>query len=296
MLVLVYAHHLCNNARMTIEWDDVRIFQAAIRAGEYSSAARRLGINRTTIGRRFTRLERAAGAPLWEQTPDGYRPTEAGRAVLRAAAVMERAMDRLADALGHDRPPGGPIRLAGTTGLASLLLPELATFRAAHPGVAVEVTGARDAIQAVHQRQADIGIAIAATKPRDLAGERIGRMGQALYARRGGDARARVGWGHATQLANPQPWARVNFVTGPALACEVDSLPAMIEAVRAGLGAAWLWTFIGDADPSLERLEASAPRGAGADLWLLHRGTAVPERATARLQEYLHTALAERLG
>lgn len=295
MRALVRAQSLCNNARMTIEWDDVRIFQAAIRAGDYSSAARRLGINRTTIGRRFVRLERAVGADLWEQTSDGYRPTEAGRAVLRAAVAMERAMDRLADTLGHHRPPGGPIRLAGTTGLAGLLLPELAAFHAAHPDIAVEITGARDAIQAVHQRQADIGIAIATAKPRDLAGERIGRLQQALYVRRGGDGRARVGWGHATRLANPQPWARLNAVSGAALACEVDTLPAMIEAVRAGLGAAWLWTFIGEADPTLVRLDTPAPRGATAELWLLHRGAAGLERATLQLRDDLHAALAGRL-
>jgi DNA-binding transcriptional LysR family regulator len=280
---------------MAIEWDDVRIFQAAIRAGDYSSAGRRLGIDRTTIGRRITRLERDAGAGLWEQAASGPRPSTRGRAVLRAAAAMERAMDRLAAELGLPSLPGGPIRLAGTTGIAALLLPEIAAFREDHPEIAVELTGARDAIDALHQRHADIGIAITTTKPRDLAGTRIGRIAQDLYAARGGDAERRIGWGHAVQLANPQPWARLNVVDGPALACEVDSLPAMIEAVRAGIGAAWLWTFLGDADPALMRLEATPPRGAAAELWVLHRDVAGIERAAEHLRARLQTVLAGRV-
>ena len=51
---------MCYFARM--EWDDLRIFLAAVRAGSYSAAAPRLGINRTTVGRRVTVLEEARDA------------------------------------------------------------------------------------------------------------------------------------------------------------------------------------------------------------------------------------------
>jgi len=281
---------------MAIEWDDLRIFQAAIRAGDFSSAARRLGINRTTIGRRFARLERAAGADLWEQMAGGYRPTPRGRAVLRAAAAMERAMERLTAELEGGEAFGGPVRLAGTAGIAGLLLPDLARFRDAHPGIAIEITGARDAIAALHQRHADLGIAVATAKPRDLAGLHVGRITQRLYAAKGADASRRVGWGHAMRLANPQPWARLNGVEGPSLACEVDSLPAMIEAVRAGAGAAWLWSFCADGDPALARIDAPLPRGSAAELWLLHREVAVIDAPMRALRDHLRDALAARIN
>ncbi|WP_157219647.1 LysR family transcriptional regulator [Flavisphingomonas formosensis] len=281
---------------MAIEWDDIRIFQATIRAGDYSSAARRLGLDRTTIGRRFTRLEREAGTSIWERTVDGYRPTARGRAILRAADAMERAMERMLVELDIANPAAGPIRLAGTTGIASLLLGDIAAFRELQPGVPVEVTGARDAIEALHQRQADIGIAFASAKPLDLAGIRIGRISQDLYVARGADPERRIGWGHAVQLANPQPWARLNVVEGTMLACEVDSLPAMLDAVRAGIGAAWLWTFLGDAEPALMRLEEEAPRGAATDLWLLHRDVAGIESAALALRDHLAMALGRWLA
>jgi DNA-binding transcriptional LysR family regulator len=278
---------------MAIEWDDVRVFQSAVRAGDYSTAARKLDMDRTTVGRRFARLERATGRSLWEQASAGYRPTEAGRAALRAAAAMERAMARL----DRDLAPagdriGGPIRVAGTAGLAALLLPAFGAFLDRHPAVSLEVVGARDAIAAIQQRQADVGLAIARTKPRDLAGERIGGFGQALFARRGGDPARAVVWGHAMMLANPQPWARLNAKDDAGRCVEVDGIAALHDAVRAGLGRAWLWERLAARDPALERLPGTAPAAAAADIWVVHRADLQVEPAVAALIEAMPGILA----
>lgn len=271
---------------MTIEWDDVRVFQSAVRAGDYSTAARKLDMDRTTVGRRFARLERATGRSLWEQTSTGYRPTVAGRAVLRAAAAMERAMARLDHELAPDGDRiAGPVRIAGTAGLAGLLLPALTPFLERHPGVSIELVGARDAIAAVNQRQADIGFAVARAKPRDLDGCRVARFAQARYVRTAGNPARAIVWGHAMMLANPQPWARLNQSIDGRQEVEVDGLGAMHDAVRAGLGSAWLWSALGDRDPALERLADVAPAAAGADLWVVHRGDLAIEPAVAALRD-----------
>lgn len=271
---------------MAIEWDDVRVFQSAVRAGDYSNAARKLDMDRTTVGRRFARLERATGRSLWAQGEAGYRPTEAGRAVLRAAAVMERAMARLDVALS---PAGerlaGPVRVAGTAGVAALLLPAFAGFLARHPAVSIELVGARDAIAAVKQRQADLGFAIARTKPRDLAGHAIANFAQHRYARASGVADRAIGWGHAMMLANPQAWARLNEIGEDARGIEVDGLAALHHAVQAGLGRAWLWRAVGDADPALVPVGDPAPSVAAANLWVVHRSDLAVEPAVAALNE-----------
>ncbi len=271
---------------MAIEWDDVRVFQSAVRAGDYSNAARKLDMDRTTVGRRFARLERAAGRTLWEQTATGYRPTEAGRAVLRAAAEMERLMVRLGGELadgGH--AVAGPVRVAGTAGVATLLLPAMAGFLARYPAIALEVVGARDAIAAVQQRQADIGFAIARSKPRDLAGVRLAGFEQRRYVRAGTSPDRIIGWGHAIILANPQPWARLNALPRDLPLLEVDGLSAMHQAVRAGLGSAWLWRAIGDGDSMLEALPDEAPGAADAALWIVHRSDFEVEPAVAALRD-----------
>jgi DNA-binding transcriptional LysR family regulator len=278
---------------MPIDWDDVRVFQTAVRAGDYSTAARKLDMDRTTVGRRFARLERATGRSLWEQTSAGYRPTEAGRVVLRAAAAMERAMARLdADLAPDGARLAGPVRVAGTAGLAPLLLPRLADFLASHPAVSVEVIGARDAIAAVQQRQADIGFAIARAKPRDLAGERIAPFVQAPFARTGTAPVRAVVWGHAMMLTNPQPWARLNTPRDAEPCLEVDGMGALHDAVRAGLGRAWLWTALADRDPALTRLPGGAPAAASADIWLVYRADLAVEPAVSALAQAAAQALA----
>lgn len=281
---------------MAIEWDDVRIFQTAVRAGDYSTAARKLGIDRTTVGRRFARLERAAGQSLWDQAASGYRPTQAGREVLRAATVMERAMARLQAAIGVTGGGlCGPVRIAGTAGIAALLLPALADGLEPNPELSVEVVGARDAIAAVHQRQADLGIAIARTKPRDLAGQRVGTFEQRLYERRERAADRRVAWGHAMMLANPQPWARLN-APGDGAAIEVDGIGAMHAATQAGAGRAWLWRAVGDSDTALRALPDQPPASAAAGIWIVHRSDIAVEPAVAVLRDLAATVVRRFAG
>jgi|TARA_R100000501_G_scaffold17919_1_gene34978 DNA-binding transcriptional LysR family regulator len=271
---------------MAIEWDDIRVFQTAVRAGDYSTAARKLGMDRTTVGRRFARLERATERSLWEQTVSGYRPTEAGQAVLRAAAAMERAMTRLqGDLEGGGREAGSPLRLAGTAGIANLMLPYFGPFVAQRPEVAIEIVSAKDATAAVQQRHADIGITIARTKPADLAGARIADFDQARYVREDTDPARRVAWSHAMMLANPQAWARLNAPQDRTAGVEVGSMPAMMDAVRAGLGSAWIWHIVGDADERLKRLETKAPASAAAGLWVVHRGDLAVEPAVAAFRD-----------
>ena len=179
----------------------------------------------------------------------------------------------------------GPVRIAGTAGLGALLLPALGGFLERHPAVSVELVGARDAIAAVHQRQADIGFAIVRAKPRDLAGERIAGFVQRRYARAGTNGGRAIGWGHAMMLANPQPWARLNQLPAAGAGIEVDGIVALRDAVRAGLGEAWLWTALGDGDPALVARDDRAPAAATADLWIVHRNELAVEPAVAALRE-----------
>jgi len=278
---------------MTIEWDDLRVFQTAVRAGDYSTAARKLGIDRTTVGRRVARLERVTGKTLWEKSAGGYQPTRAGRAILRAAAAMERAMTDLHDELGIAGGVGGsPLRIAGTVGIASYLLPMLAPFAQSHRDISIELVSAKDAVAAVQQRLADIGIAIARMPPAELTGVRIAPFVQARYVRRGADADRRVMWNHAVMLASPQAWARLNAPRDGLTGVEVGSLAAMIDAVRAGMGSAWLWTrAVGD-DDELACVEDAPPRAAEASLWLVHRADLSLEPAAQALLATIGKALA----
>jgi len=72
-------------------WDDVRVFLALCRARTLSSAAARLGVNASTVGRRLDALEDALGARLFDRTPDGVIPTAATEHLLAHAERLEHA-------------------------------------------------------------------------------------------------------------------------------------------------------------------------------------------------------------
>jgi len=62
-----------------LDWDNLRYFLAVARAGKLTAAARRLGQDHTTVGRRIVSLESAFRSKLFERRPDGYRLTETGQ-------------------------------------------------------------------------------------------------------------------------------------------------------------------------------------------------------------------------
>src|SRR2546430_5747618 len=83
------------------DWDGLRIFLALSRARTLAAAARKLGIDETTVARRLARLEKEMGASLLERARGGLALTAAGGAVRAAAEEMASA------ALTADRQPPG---------------------------------------------------------------------------------------------------------------------------------------------------------------------------------------------
>ena len=68
-------------------WDDLRYFLRAAQTKTLAGAARSMGVEHTTIGRRLSALERALGAALVLRGPDGLTLTPLGQ---RIAPLVER--------------------------------------------------------------------------------------------------------------------------------------------------------------------------------------------------------------
>jgi len=125
-----------------LDWTDLQHALAVAETGSLAGAARALGVNHTTVLRRLNGLEGRIGVRLFERLPAGYALTTAGEEVLGVArglgatvATLERRL------LGRDLRLSGTLRVATTDTLAlTILMPHLAAFRAAHPGIELEVT------------------------------------------------------------------------------------------------------------------------------------------------------------
>lgn len=248
--------------KRSLNWEDLLTLAVLARTGNYSAAARELGLTHATVGRRLRRLEESAGAVLLARRDGGFELTPAGQAALRAAEDMER----IANGLGRNLEAGaaelsGKIRITATETLGSyFFLPRLAAFHTRHPALTLELMLDNRNLS-LARRKADLAIRLARPSEEDVVAKRLGNMGYGLYIRRGhphaeqfmGAAAPALplcrlddslaGLPESQWLARHRPNARTTFVS--------NSLPAVHQAVKAGWGAALLPSFLAAPDGDL---------------------------------------------
>lgn len=162
-------------------WDDLRIFLAVAHAGRIAAAARALGIDTTTVGRRLQRLEATLGQPLFESLAGERRLSEAGQKLLHHAETIDAAILSAAET---ERGSGvaGHVRLSVAEGLAThVLAPHLDTFQQAHPRIRLDLITASGFLDP-SKREADIAVMLARPRNRQLIATRLADYRLRLYA------------------------------------------------------------------------------------------------------------------
>ena len=235
------------------DWDGLRIFLALSRARTLAAAARKLGIDETTVARRLARLEKEMGASLLERAPGGLALTAAGEAVRAAAEDMESAaLAAERRALGADRQLSGRVRVTAPEILGrTFVLPALQAVHARHPGIAIELISTIARLD-VTRREADVAIRTVRPTEPALVGRKLARMAVAPYVRRGRKRPAElsaVSYADGVRL----PLRNVEDRIPGGVALRTNSIATVLEAVRLGWGAGDLPCFVGDATPELER-------------------------------------------
>lgn len=271
------------------DWDNLRFFLTAVRAGSYTAAAKRLRVDRTTVGRRLEKLEYQIGVPLFEQGEDGYRPTAAGRRVLGVANQFEALCTQLgAGLITHAEADKVELRISIAAELGTEFLPELSSFSRENSNIQLKIATSNNPEDDVVARKCEVGLCLVEPIPRHLRGARIGTLHQAGYASHA--YLEQYGRGLA-----PQDYEWVRCVNSPSaravqqwddIFCQtiqvsayVDSWPALRVLVEQGLGAGFLWTFVGAASASLERV-TPLHEELGAGLYLLVRDDVPMDKAT----------------
>ena len=141
-----------------MHWDDIRIVRAVYQAGSYAGAARRLGVNPTTVPRRLARLEKRLGVTLFEAVDGLRRPTDACERIIVLSETMARQAEKIAD-LGDDVSPElERRRIAATDSVSAYLLaPRLAEFLGQHPDISLEFSVSTENVD-FSRWEADIAI------------------------------------------------------------------------------------------------------------------------------------------
>jgi DNA-binding transcriptional LysR family regulator len=245
-----------------LDWDDLRYFLAAARAGSLAGAARTVGLEHSTIGRRLAGLEQALGAAVVLRNPDGIQLTTLGRRLLPLAEQVERAV-RDVSALASTEQ--ARVRLAVPSGMTQLLAPGLARLRARHADIALEILSGSRFVD-LKRGEADLAIRVGAVTDAELVVKKMGEVAMALYAahhylqRRALAIDAADLAGHDVIAFDPAlatlpsaQWleARTRDAT---VVLRSREMTDMLTAITSGLGVGVLPCYMGDAVPELVRL------------------------------------------
>jgi DNA-binding transcriptional LysR family regulator len=261
-----------------VNWDDLRFVLAVADHGSVASAARRLGVNHTTVLRRVHAFEEAKKIRLFDRLPKGYALTAEGEQLVAAARSIDEAVATLERRIaGRDLKLEGVIRVTTTdTFMTSVLPRHLVSFRSQHPRIAIELALTNSRLN-LTKRDADVAIRPAKEPPTPLIGRRVADVGFAVYgstdylkARSGDPLAEDHAWLAGDELLANSPvagWMR-RHVPEARIAFRADSFVALNRAAAAGLGLAALPCCLGDREPALRRLKAPVA-DLKTGLWLL---------------------------
>ena len=170
---------------MPLDWNDVHLFLAVVHAGSLRAAARECGVDVSTVSRRLTQLENAAGERLLRRDARKLSLTQAGTHVLESAERMAGEVSTLTRKLAQgDRRVGGLLRVTTPSPLAHLVARAFAELARNHPALELELI-TQDALLDIDGLTVDIALRIAEAPPENLVGQRVARLHGGLYASKG---------------------------------------------------------------------------------------------------------------
>jgi molybdate transport repressor ModE-like protein len=273
--------------------DDLKLLQAIGENGSLSAASRRLGVDHSNVFRRLGGMEQRLGVRLFDRARDGYTPTPAGETAIATAARVLADIELLERRLaGEDLRPSGIVRVTTTDTLASFMAPMLKDFRKAHPEIVTEVF-ISNAFLTLTRRDADVALRPASQPGDALVGRKVAETAFAVYgvkalATQLSSKRASletldwVGFDESIAHIGAARWLAAK-VPSERVVHRSNSILAIEEAARTGLGLALLPCYQGERAPNLVRVSDTIPE-AMTPIWLLtHRDL----RRVARVRVFL---------
>lgn len=231
-----------------VELESMGLFATVVEQGSFTGAAEVLGMPKSSVSQKISRLESRLGVRLLQRTtrrlsltPQGELYVEHCRALLALARSANLAMARLRDA------PAGRVRITAPEATGTLLLGKiLAEFRALYPEVVLELTLCDEQLDLVGEGY-DLALRAAPLKDSSLICRRIGQVPRHLvaapdYLARHGEPQQLSELGrHACLVHSALPvWPLQEGGWRPQGACLSNSLLALRELALNGGGIALL--------------------------------------------------------
>jgi molybdate transport repressor ModE-like protein len=257
-----------------MQWDDARIFLAVAREGSFSNAAKRLGVQHSTVSRRIRELEKTLASPLVERRTSGYVLTLAGEELKQSACRIEQELFSFEGEVGgQDNDVAGELRVTAIANMAStVLMPYFARFSAANPKIELNIQVTNNSVR-LTEREADVALRQTNKPGETLIGTQLTTVASAVYGERDYCAKIKTGQAaekwigvdcceyHRTWTKQAWPSEEHEFF--------VDETSLTLAAMKHGFGVGFLPCFLGDSEPDLVRFrQPEAQHELG--LWLLY--------------------------
>jgi DNA-binding transcriptional LysR family regulator len=145
-----------------MDWDGIRYFLEVARTQRVSGAAKRLGVQHTTVSRRIHLLEQSLNTVLFNKSKaSGYTLTEDGQRFLAHAEQIESTLlNAQEEVSGQAAALSGHLRVGATEGFGSYVLaPLMVDFQRRFPGITLEIMPVPRFIS-LSKREADIAISL----------------------------------------------------------------------------------------------------------------------------------------
>jgi DNA-binding transcriptional LysR family regulator len=246
-------------------WDLLQSFLSVARAGRLTVAARRLGVDHSTLSRRLVTLETALGAKLFDRSLSGYSLTQQGEDLLARAESMESTALAIQSEVGQARSQvSGTVRIGAPDGFGTAFLaPVIHELTAAQPALQIELVPTPSGFS-LSKREADIAISLARPAEGRLHVRKLTDYRLGLYAAAAGPI---VG---SIEEAAKRPF--ISYIDDLLYTPELDYVPPALKIVEprlrfsnllaqhaacaAGAGLCILPCFLADPDARLARILA----------------------------------------
>ncbi|WP_339676675.1 LysR family transcriptional regulator [uncultured Zhongshania sp.] len=270
----------------SINWDDIRYCLAVITEGSVTAAAKKLDVNHATVSRRISGLESVLGAPLFDRSTSGWLVTPVGEAVIHSAEQINEQILGIQRTVQVDRQElSGKLRVTALdVCIQRILMPGLKAFSARYPDINIELIASESTFN-LAGHEADIAFRTTNEPPPNVLGTKIAKFAYAIYGSKNLYQRYLTGEHQISGITwmgdghTVPPWMQKTF-PGMQVRYRVNSLSIAYDLVAQEFGFALLPCGLGDADPSLTRIDSDYIEP-GMDFWLLSH---IDLRTTARIR------------
>ncbi|MCW5697571.1 MAG: LysR family transcriptional regulator [Bauldia sp.] len=168
-----------------MDWDKLRVFRAAARAGSFTRAGEDLGMSQSAVSRQVSALEHDLKVPLFHRHARGLLLTEPGDLLYRTANEVLARLEAVQGELRDSRErPSGTLRVTSTVGLGSTWLTDrVHQFLELYPDISLELILENEELD-LSMRQADVALRLHKPSQPDLIQRRLFTVHFHIYASR----------------------------------------------------------------------------------------------------------------